>query len=119
MTSPQAKRKHNTDQQIKSSHCSLATQNNRQFPRMRPTALSYSIFALLTVGTLGLPQLNAGFTKGIIGVFDDASCGVNQKDFSDTDRTCHELPGQSMKIWWLKKGCGGTYRASVTSMYDC
>ena len=85
---------------------------------MRATALSCSIFALLTPGILALPQINAGFTKGIIGVFDDPSCGVNQKDFSDTERTCHELPGQSMKIWWLKKGCGGAYWASETSIHD-
>lgn len=76
---------------------------------MRAITTSCSIFTLLITSTFALPQLNAGFTKGIIGVFDDTACSVNQKDLSDTDRTCHVLPGQSMKIWWLEKGCGGAY----------
>ncbi|KAH7138432.1 hypothetical protein B0J11DRAFT_563416 [Dendryphion nanum] len=76
---------------------------------MRPSFLPLSLFVLLTPLSTAIPQssgMNAGFTKGIFATFDDANCGVNQRDVSDTNGGCHELPGQSMKIWWLRKGCG-------------
>lgn len=52
-------------------------------------------------------------TTAIIGTFSDAHCTQNQRDdsagmpFPQHYGPCKELPGQSMKIWWLKKFCPG------------
>ncbi|KAJ2896766.1 hypothetical protein MKZ38_005254 [Zalerion maritima] len=45
-------------------------------------------------------------TAGIVGYFGDTSCANGQTDASSADGECRELPGKSMKIWWLAKGCG-------------
>ncbi|KAI0443708.1 hypothetical protein F4803DRAFT_549809 [Xylaria telfairii] len=66
-----------------------------------------TLIAVFASTALASPQLNVRKdTAGIFGIFDDSNCSVNQRDMSDANGNCHELPGKSMKIWWLKKGCG-------------
>lgn len=59
-----------------------------------------------------IPRENIG-TAAIIGTFTDKNCQVGQTDYSQTvgDHwgTCRNLPGSSMKIWWLAKGCTGKF----------
>lgn len=40
--------------------------------------------------------------------FTDSSCSAGQVDYHRADGTCNDLPGQSMKIWWLASGCRST-----------
>jgi hypothetical protein len=50
-------------------------------------------------------------TAAIIGTFTDSNCQTGQSDYSETVKdnwgTCRNLPGSSMKVWWLAKGCTG------------
>ncbi|XP_014556388.1 hypothetical protein COCVIDRAFT_100036 [Bipolaris victoriae FI3] len=54
-------------------------------------------------------------TAAIIGTWDDQKCGISKVDDSvaiPDDRptgNCKELRGNSMQVFWVKKGCVGTY----------
>lgn len=45
--------------------------------------------------------------------FTDSSCSSGQVDYHQADGICNNnLPGQSMKIWWLASGCRSTSGSS-------
>lgn len=58
-------------------------------------------------------------TVAIIGTWDDRQCRNAKIDDSiavpnpDHYSNCKELRGNSMQIFWIKKGCTGTYTDSV------
>jgi len=73
------------------------------------------LLALAATAAASPPPLQRDSTAAIIGTFSNGACSAGQQDWSDAvaappgPGTCHELPGDSMKIWWVKKGCLGTY----------
>jgi hypothetical protein len=83
---------------------------------LNPTTIF--VLALSATAAIATPVSPAAgdpidFTAAIIGTFNGGTCSSNQQDWSDSvdlfrgSGTCHELPGSSMKIWWVKKGCLG------------
>ena len=65
-----------------------------------------------------LPRDN---TAAIIGTWDDKQCSVSKVDDSvavpDNKHVgdCKELRGNSMQVFWVKKGCTGTYNDPLFS----
>lgn len=90
---------------------------------MRPTLITALALCALLTPTTSAPASDAftqdifvrDDTASIIGTFTDAYCLQNQRDDSGAvlpgERTgqCKELPGQSMRIWWIKKNCYGEF----------
>jgi hypothetical protein len=75
-----------------------------------------TLLLALAVGTSSAASVIARQDLGtvaIIGTFTDTACRAGQTDYSQTALnhwgTCSNLPGNSMKIWWLAKGCTGTF----------
>lgn len=79
-----------------------------------------AIVATLPSVSLSAPTDSVGIlprdnTAAIIGTWDDQKCGISKVDDSvavPDDRptgACKELRGNSMQVFWVKKGCVGTY----------
>ncbi|KAH7083419.1 hypothetical protein BKA63DRAFT_152930 [Paraphoma chrysanthemicola] len=84
------------------------------FAKLPSTILLFLL--TLSPTTLASPTPSQALTQrdstvAIIGTFADARCTAGQKDWSDGVAkmpgvgTCHELPGEGVKMWWARKGC--------------